>query len=276
MHALVTGITGLALSSTLATIVETGKQDLKERVTYASSTSAGGGGDRRDSSSGLEMYRELLEMALADGVLDEYEEERLVDARRRYAITDAQHQTLLMEAKAGLKHGTAGGDYLDLEIPSGRIIPGDGGQKDGGGGEGHQSSSKSAAPRPRRRASTNAEIPAGTAVRELHALFGETVNVIAQLEAALKVPLTIADALGGRQIHSLLLASCFLLLASCFLLLASCFLLVPRHPFRIWRVFVYRLTILHHLIFFFFHRLTCPAPCTLRSSLSGARSSVPS
>jgi hypothetical protein len=174
------------------------------------------------------MYRELLEMALADGVLDEYEEERLVDARRRYAITDAQHQTLLMEAKAGLKHGTAGGDYLDLEIPSGRIIPGDGGQEDGGGGEGDQSSSKSAAPRPRRRASTNAEIPAGTAVRELHALFGETVNVIAQLEAALKVPLTIADALGGRQIHSLLLASCFLssflLLPSCFLLLASCFL----------------------------------------------------
>jgi hypothetical protein len=50
------------------------------------------------NKAGVSMYRELLEMAMADGKLDPGEATRLAAAREKYGISEEEHAALLGEA----------------------------------------------------------------------------------------------------------------------------------------------------------------------------------
>jgi ankyrin repeat protein len=68
------------------------KFDLQEKKKIEELTKAAGPAE-------LAAYKELILMAMADGNLAPAEEERLVNARHKYRVTDGQHQQLLQEAK---------------------------------------------------------------------------------------------------------------------------------------------------------------------------------
>jgi hypothetical protein len=79
----------------------------------------GMGGDSADIRS----YKELLLMALADGVIDEGEEVQLREARNKYNVTEEQHQLLLVEAKGGSSSSVAkGGSSSSVSAPRFRDV----------------------------------------------------------------------------------------------------------------------------------------------------------
>jgi hypothetical protein len=64
-------------------------------------------------SESLALYKELLEMAMNDGVMEASESHRLSKAKKRHGITSAQHDMLLAEVAMNFTSMTRGGDGGD-------------------------------------------------------------------------------------------------------------------------------------------------------------------